>query len=108
MTQCKLTINKSARGWSYLSEVKYDDWPNWFNTSGGHSTLASTLWHVIGYYCDLPQAEVISITVKGKAMTNAEALSIIVKDLSGSSLNYAIPKYWAILGSSTPRMEAKR
>jgi hypothetical protein len=96
MTLCKLTIDKSRRGWSYQSEVKYDDWPNWVNTSGGSPTLAGVLLDVIGHK-GLRDAKIVSIAVKGKPMTNAEALDRIVKNLRGTGSDYSIPQYEDIL-----------
>ena len=93
-TECTLTINKSPRGWSVESFVKYPDWPNPCYTSSGSRTLASALWDTIGHYMRLPDnPRLVAITVKGKPMTPQEAYHIIEKDLRGSALDYAIPGY---------------
>src|SRR3990172_7029459 len=92
-TQCKLTINKSPRGWAVESEVIYEGWRPCY-TYSGNRTLASALWDTIGHYMRLPDnPRLVGITEKGKPMTPQEAYRIIEKDLRGSALDYALPGY---------------
>jgi hypothetical protein len=96
-TTLKVNINKSQRGWSVLTEVQYPEFTHPARTSKGANTLNHALWQTLDPRSYVDNIKLIELTVNGKEMTPAVAFKRIEKDLTDSSMDYAIPRYKAFL-----------